>query len=114
MSRKLAFLFVFGIAALAASQTQNKAPQEASSLKLMAMESEWADALQKSDAAKLGDILNESYVDTDEHGARNDKKGLLALLKSGDLKLESLRLSGMHVHDYGDAAIVVGIGDQKG
>ena len=51
----------------------------------------------KSDTANLDSILSDNYVDTDEHGQRTDKQGVLSVLKSGDLKFESIKLSDMQV-----------------
>ena len=56
----------------------------------------WVEALLKADPAALDMILASSYVDTDESGCRFDKAGILAALKSGDLKLTS-------IHTVGDA-----------
>lgn len=53
-------------------------------------------------------------MDTDEHSQRSDKQGVLSVLKSGDLKIESIELSGMKVHVYGDAAVVIGSAVQVG
>src|SRR5262249_50213580 len=64
--------------------------------------------------ATLDSIFAETYVDTDEHGSRSDKQGVLAVLKSGQLKVESIKLSDMKVYDYGDAAVVTGRAAQVG
>lgn len=71
------------------------------------LENKWVAALMKSDTATLDSILSDTYVDTDEHGQRTDKQGVLSVLKSGDLKFESIKLSDMQVHNYGDAAVVI-------
>lgn len=68
----------------------------------------------KSDIATLESIFADTYVDTDEHGQRSDKQGVLSVLKSGELKLESIKLSDMRVYDYGDAAVVTGSAAQAG
>jgi hypothetical protein len=39
---------------------------------------------------------------------------VLSFVKSGDLKLDSIRLSDMQVHLYGDAAVVIGTATQLG
>jgi ketosteroid isomerase-like protein len=39
---------------------------------------------------------------------------VFSFLKSGDLKLDSIKLSDMQVHIYGDAAVVVGSSTQAG
>ena len=54
------------------------------------------------------------YVDSDEGGHQSDKRGTLAVLKSGDLKFKSIELSNMKVYTYGDAAVVTGMAAQDG
>lgn len=85
-----------------------------SSQVLMELENKWVDALVKADAATLDSIFADTYVDTDEHSQRSDKQGVIAVVKSGDLKLDSIKLSDMHVYEYGDAAVVTGTGEQAG
>lgn len=68
----------------------------------------------KADTAALDTILADSYVDTDESGSRFDKRGVLAALKSGDLKLESITLLETHVQRYGDSAVLTGASAQSG
>jgi ketosteroid isomerase-like protein len=87
---------------------------DAASRALIDVENKWVDALVKSDFASLDSILADTYVDTDEHSHRGGKEDVLSFLKSGDLKLESIKLSDMQVHAYGDAAIVVGSSAQTG
>ncbi len=81
---------------------------------LISLENKWVDALVKSDTAALDSIFADTYVDTDEHSQRSDKQGVLSVLKSGNLKIESIKLSGMEVHVYGDAAVVIGSAAQVG
>ena len=57
----------------------------------------------QADTAKLEAILVDTYVDTDEGGHQSDKSGTLAVLKSGDLKFKTIKLSNMKVYTYGDA-----------
>jgi hypothetical protein len=80
----------------------------------MGWEQRRADALQKADIATLESILDDTYVDTDEMGRHSDKQELIATLRSGDLKLNSIRLFGMQVHDYGTSATVTGRAIQEG
>lgn len=81
---------------------------------LTTLEAKWVTALTKSDTATLDSIFSDSYVDTDEHGQRTDKQGVLSVLKSGDLKVGFIKLSNMQVHAYGDAAVVTGNASQAG
>jgi hypothetical protein len=70
--------------------------------------------LVQADTAKLEAILVDTYVDTDEGGHQSDKSGTLAVLKSGDLKFKTIKLSNMKVYTYGDAGIVSGMATQDG
>ena len=56
----------------------------------------------QADTAKIEAILVDTYVDTDEGGHQSDKSGTLAVLKSGDLKFKTIKLSNMKVYTYGD------------
>jgi hypothetical protein len=71
-------------------------------------------ALTKSDVATLDSIFADTYVETDEHNQRTDKQGVLSALRSGDLRIQSIKLSNMRVYDYGDAAVVTGNSAQVG
>jgi ketosteroid isomerase-like protein len=92
-----------------AEQTNDAAKQE-----LINVENRWVDALVKADVAALDAIFADTYVDTDEHSHRGNKEDVLSVLKSGDLKLSSIKLSDMRVHVYGDAAVVIGSATQEG
>jgi ketosteroid isomerase-like protein len=116
MKRAITFLLlVTGI--LTPAQTPKKATvhgTDATSQALIGLENKWVAALEKSDTAALDSIFADSYVDTDEQSHRSDKQGVLAVLKSGELKIESIKLSDMQVHAYGDAAVVTGSAAQAG
>jgi ketosteroid isomerase-like protein len=119
MKHAFAVLFVvlLAIAVRAPAQMQKNGPAQgtgATAQALIALENKWVDALMKSDTAALDSIFADAYVDTDEHSQRSDKQGVLSVLKSGELKMESIKLSDMQVHDYGDAAVVIGSAAQAG
>ena len=110
-------LLLLAMAVLAPAQTQKNGPvpgTDATTKTLINLENKWVGALVKSDTAALESIFADTYVDTDEHSHRTDKQGVLAVLKSGELKLESIKLSDMQVHLYGDAAVVTGSSSQAG
>ena len=116
MKRTIAFL-VLAVAVVAVSRAQKDRAGQASDAATQALinvENNWVSALVKSDMAALDSILADTYVDTDEHSRRGDKQDVLSFLKSGDLKLESIKLSDMQVHIYGDAAVVIGNSEQAG
>src|SRR5579863_8378718 len=118
MIRKIVFFLLVALAILVSPRfTKAQTPRagaSATSQTLIALENRWVGALQNSDTATLDSILADTYVDTDENGQRTDKQGVLSALKSGDLKFQSVKVSGMHVRAYGEAAVVTGTGTQQG
>jgi opacity protein-like surface antigen len=94
--------------------TRRKNEPTDSTTALIGLEHRWADALQKGDTATLDSILDDTYVDTDEMGHQSNKQEVLTALRSGDMKINSIKLSGMQVHDYGTSAIVTGRAIQDG
>jgi uncharacterized protein DUF4440 len=81
---------------------------------ILEVQRRWVEALVKADTATLDAILVDSYVDTDESGCRFNKPGILAALKSGDLKLASITLLETQVHWYGNSAVLTGASAQSG
>ena len=110
-------VLLLAMAVLTTAQTKKNGPAQgtdATTEALVNLENRWVGALMKSDVAILDSIFTDTYVDTDEHSHRSDKQGVLSVLKSGELKIESIKLSDMHVYDYGDAAVVTGSASQVG
>lgn len=110
-------ILLLAMTAIPLVQSQTNGPthgNEAAKQALINLENKWVDALVKSDAATLDSVFADTYVDTDEHSHRSDKQGVLAVVKSGQLKMESIKLSDMQVHVYGDAAVVTGKAAQTG
>lgn len=108
-------LLVLASLFLAPARAQKKpATKDADAHALTELEMKWVSALMKSDTATLEEIFADGYVDTDEHSQRSDKQGVLSVLKSGELKMESIKLSDMKVSVYGDAAVVIGSSAQAG
>jgi ketosteroid isomerase-like protein len=108
-------LLALVVAALAGAQ-KNPPRQEDDSAThaLIDLENKWVEALVKSDITTLDSIFGDTYVDTDEHSHRGNKEDMFSVLKSGDLKLDSIKISEMQVHVYGDAAVVIGSAAQTG
>lgn len=110
-------VLLLGMAVLTPAQTKKNGPAQgtaATTEALINLENRWVGALMKSDLAILDSIFTDAYVDTDEHSHRTDKQGVLSVLKSGELKIASIKLSDMQVYDYGDAAVVTGSASQVG
>jgi uncharacterized protein DUF4440 len=116
MTWKLIAALVVALASVSGAEAQNPGAQRSGDVAkaLMNLENRWVEALVKADTTKLDAILADTYVDTNEEGQQADKRGVLAVLKAGDLKLASIKLSDMHVHPYGNSAIVTGMAKQTG
>lgn len=115
--KKTLTLLLLAALFLAPAQAQKKTRADRASADahaLTELEMKWVSALMKSDTTALDEIFADGYVDTDELSQRSDKQGVLSVLKSGDLKMESIKLSDMKVYVYGDAAVVIGSSAQVG
>jgi len=116
MTRTITLLLLV-MAVFTTGQAQNNGAgqgTEATKQALISLENKWVDALAKADTATLDSILVDTYVDTDEHSHRSDKQGVLSVLKSGELKMGSIKLADMQVYVYGEAAVVTGSATQSG
>ena len=79
------------------------------------LENRWNDAKVRKDTVALAAILADGFVSTDEQGRLSDKASILARLKSGGRRnFQSIELSNVRVHVYGDAAVVTGINSTTG
>jgi ketosteroid isomerase-like protein len=110
-------VLLLAMAVLMRGQADKNGPEQgtnATRQALINLENRWVGALMKSDTSTLDSILADTYVDADENSHRTDKQGVLSALKSGELKMASIRLSEMQVYDYGDAAVVTGSASQAG
>jgi ketosteroid isomerase-like protein len=79
---------------------------------LLQIERDWTQASLKGDATALGKILGDDWVGQGPAGTMT-KTQVLAELKSGDNKTESITLGDMKVRVYGDTAVVTGSDDEK-
>jgi Domain of unknown function (DUF4440) len=110
-------VLLLAMAVLMRGQADKNGPEQgtnATRQALINLENRWVGALMKSDTSTLDSIFADTYVDTDENGHRTDKQGVLSVLKSGELKMASVKLSEMQVYDYSDAAVVTGSASQAG
>jgi ketosteroid isomerase-like protein len=114
--KKMIFVVILLVTVFPWAQAQKKGTGAASgsSQALIDLENRWVDALVKSDVAAIDSIFADTYVETNEQSQRSDKQAVLAVLKSGDLKLKSIKLSDMRVYAYGNAAVVTGSAEQAG
>jgi ketosteroid isomerase-like protein len=78
------------------------------------LEQDWSQATIKSGAAAVDQYEADDILDTDPGGRLSDKAQDKKDLSSGDLKFESMELSDMTVHVYGNTAVVNGTNTLKG
>jgi len=79
---------------------------------LLQLERDWTQATLTKDAAALGKILGDDWVGQGPLGTMK-KAEVLADLKSGDNKIESITLGDMTARVFGDTAVVMGSDDEK-
>ncbi len=81
---------------------------------LMKMEQEMADAIVKGDMSVYDKYSADNSVFTDPGGMMMTKAQSLAMFKSGDLKLESIKMDNMKVQMFGNTAVVTYTSMDKG
>ena len=94
---------------LAAAQSTTKVQDE-----IKKLEQDWAQANIKSGATAVDQYEADDIVTTDPSGGVTDKAQNKAELGSGDLKFDSIELSDMTVHVYGDTAVAAGTNNLHG
>ena len=104
---------VLVLSCLAMGQPQQRRLSQ-EEMALVDVEDRWVAALVKGDVPTLDMLFVETYVDTDEEGHRSDKSELLDVVRSGELRFESIKLSDERVYLYGNFAVVTGTGEQVG
>jgi len=75
---------------------------------LRQIENDTLEALVKSDINALHRIWADEYNFTAPNGTVVSKENYLALLQSGSVKYDSLKMEGLQVRIYGDTAVVSG------
>lgn len=77
-------------------------------------EQNWAQATVKEGAAAVDQYEADDIIDTDPSGRVTDKAQDKTDLSSGDLKFQSIELSDLKVHVYGNTAVAAGTSTLKG
>lgn len=107
MTRKCAWvifpLFLAAIVAFAGDQ-----PMAPEVIELTKLEQAWNDAHVKGDADALDKLWADELVVTVPHMAVMDKAAAIGFWKTGKVKFDTYRTSGVHTKVFGDAAVVTG------
>ena len=70
------------------------------------------EALRRNDASGLSQIYDDQFSLINFRGRRIDRAAVLAAIKSGTLRFESLTTSQLELSLYGNTGIVTGVQDQ--
>jgi ketosteroid isomerase-like protein len=97
-----------------AATAQNKASASAVENQIKKLEQDWAQATVKEGAPVVDRYEADDIVSTDPSGRVTDKSQDKKDLSSGDLKFESMELSDLQVHAFGNTAVAVGSNTLKG
>ena len=100
--KRLLLALTFVMLAMSVSYGQKMTTEQT----LMKMEQEMADAIVKNDMSVWDKYSADRSVFTDPGGMLMTKAETAAMFKSGDLKIESTKISDMKVHMYGNTAVV--------
>ena len=71
-------------------------------------------AFSRNDAAAIGALMTPDYTFVNQNSVVQNREQRLALMKSGNLKYESVKYEDVAIHLYGDAAVVTTLVDVKG
>jgi ketosteroid isomerase-like protein len=108
-------LSVASLCLLALSFAAAQAPSKTSSEdQIKQKEQDWAQATVKEGAAAVDKYEADDIFDTDPGGRVTDKTQDKTDLSSGDLKFQSVELSDLKVHVYGNVAVAAGTSMIKG
>jgi ketosteroid isomerase-like protein len=95
----------------AAPAAPAKAPSTADTIKQL--EHDWTDAVKAGDADKLGQILADDWVGLQYDGKKYTKEQVIANVKSGSNKIDSMDFGPMSVKVLGNVAVVQGSDTEK-
>jgi ketosteroid isomerase-like protein len=113
MKRTVAALVTIciGALALADARAPTKPPisgGESTAETLKELERQWAVAIKAGDSERIGRILGEDWIEVSNDGEKLTRAQLIAGVKSGRVKVESIEFGPFEVKVLGDVAVVQG------
>src|SRR5579864_969835 len=106
MKRLAAALFTLWIGAQTLADTRVAMADERTAETLKQLERDWLDAERARDGNRLGQIVADDFIAVDNEGRKLTKEQLIARVKSGAIKAESIEFGPMDVKLLGDVAVV--------
>lgn len=92
---------------------QNLTPATSEETVLLQLETDWGDAVSRGDPSKLERVIADDWTGRYPFYVLT-KAQELELVKSGDIKVQSVTTSDLKVRLFGDVAVVTGTDDDKG
>lgn len=100
-------------ALMLATSAASAAEMSATEQKLVDMEATWSKAMTAKDTATISNIVADDWSGQNPGGKMQDKAGMLAEVKSGDLTATQMTNHDVHVRVMGKIAVVQGADDEK-
>jgi hypothetical protein len=113
MKRTMAALLTIciGTIALADTRAPTNTPTtegESTAETLRQLERDWAVAIKTGDGERIGRILGADWIEVSNDGRKLTREQLIAGVKSGRVKVESIEFGPLDVKVLGDVAVVQG------
>ena len=113
MNSTVGALLSICIGALALADTRARATAaitegETTADTVMQLERDWAVAIKAGDSDKVAGILADDWIEFSNDGRKLTKAQLIASVKSGRVKVESIEFGPLNVKLLGDVAVVQG------
>lgn len=105
MKKAVKVLLIICMGGIALADTRAP-PSTADAVKQL--EQDWADAMKTGDGEQIGRILGDDWIEVSNDGRKLTRNQLIAGVKSGRVKVESIELGPLDVKVLGDVAVVQG------
>ena len=105
MKKTVGALLTICIGAIALADT--RAPTSTAET-LKQLERDWAVAMKTGDGEQIGRILGDDWIEVSNDGRKLTREQLIAGVKSGRVKVESIEFGPLDVKVLGDVAVVQG------
>jgi ketosteroid isomerase-like protein len=106
-------ILVLSLVALATASSGAAAPGDGTEQAIVQMEKDWTETAMKHDAAPLERIVADDWAGFNWDGAKGTKAQLIADVKSGNYKIESVTFDPIKVRVFGDTAVATGGDTEK-
>jgi hypothetical protein len=106
-------IVALSLAVLAGGSPGTAAPGDGAEQAIIQMEKDWAEAAMKHDASPLERIIADDWIGINWDGAKGTKAEVIADVKTGNLKVDSITFDPITVRFFGDTAVATGGDTEK-